>query len=347
MNSNIRHYISDEPFLLELGGILPGITLGYHTYGTLNAAADNVIWICHALTANSAPHEWWPGLVGPGKLYDPAHKFIVCANIPGSCYGTTGPLSVNPSTGRPWFHAFPSITVRDMVSAHELLRAHLGIQSIHTVIGGSLGGHQALEWAIIMPDLFENLILLATSAALSPWAIAFNHSQRMAIEADATFFEERPGGGLSGLKAARSIALLSYRNGHTYNQTQRETDPDKTDHFKAATYQEYQGDKLVKRFNAWSYHVLTRAMDTHNVARGRGGVPMVLKQVKARSLLVGISTDILFPSEDMHEMAGYIFGSRYVEINSGYGHDGFLIEHAQLTTLINQFYNTKTNESAT
>jgi homoserine O-acetyltransferase len=347
MPESIQSYIYEKPFPLELGGVLPGLTIGYHTYGRLNEQKDNVIWICHAFTANSAPHEWWPGLVGPGKLYDPANHFIVCANILGSCYGTTGPLSINPITGRPWYREFPKITIRDMVSAHDLLRQQLGIAGIHTLIGGSLGGQQAMEWAIKKPGLSENLILLATGAVLTPWAIALNQSQRMSIEADCTYYEGWPGGGEAGLKAARSIALLSYRNCQTYNQSQMETDPNKTGRFKAATYQEYQGEKLVKRFNAWSYHLLTRAMDTHNVARGRESIAKALGRISARTLAVGISSDILFPAGDMKDFARHINSSRYVEITSDYGHDGFLIEHTQLTNIILQFYKTKKYESAT
>ncbi|MCK9423962.1 MAG: homoserine O-acetyltransferase [Bacteroidales bacterium] len=347
MAESLKTFTSRNPFPLELGGVLPEITIGYHTYGRLNDSKDNAVWICHALTANSDPLDWWPGLVGMDKLYDPAHHFIVCANILGSCYGTSGPLSVNPSTARPWYREFPKITVRDMVSAHELLRKHLDIPAINTVIGGSLGGHQALEWAIRRPDLFENLILLATSAALSPWAIAFNQSQRMAIEADCTFYEGWPGGGLSGLKAARAIALLSYRNGQTYNYTQKETDMNKTGCFKAASYQEYQGEKLVKRFNAWSYHLLTRAMDTHNVARERENIAKALGRIRAKTLVVGISSDLLFPPEDQKNLVRHIPDSLYFEINSAYGHDGFLIEHDQLTRIIHQFYKSEKYESAT
>lgn len=347
MSNTMQSILSRKPFPLELGGMLPELTVGYHTHGNLNEAKDNVIWICHALTANSDPMEWWPGLVGNGKLYDPGKHFIVCANMLGSCYGTTGPLSVNPSTGKPWYRDFPKITIRDMVAAHELLRKHLDIQKIHTAIGGSIGGHQAMEWAISSPDLIENLILLATNAVISPWAIAFNQSQRMAIEADPTFFEGSPGGGLSGLKAARSIALLSYRNLQTYNRTQEETDINKTGSFRAASYQEYQGEKLVKRYNAYSYHLIANAMDTHNVARERESITNALGHVRAKTLAVGISSDILFPPLDLKIIVQNIQGSHYAEISSDYGHDGFLIEHAQLSSIIQQFYKREKYESTT
>ncbi len=339
-------YSHRNTFQLELGGSLQGIDIAYHTHGKPNAALNNVVWICHALTANSNPAEWWPDLVGKGKLYDPDKHFIVCANMLGSCYGSTGPLSVNPQTGKPRFTNFPQITIRDMVAAHEILRIHLGISSIHTVIGGSMGGHQALEWAIINPDLIENLVLLATNAKISPWAVAFNHSQRLAIEADPTFFESSTEGGAAGLKAARSIALLSYRNGSTYNNTQAEPDPHKTENLKAASYQEYQGEKLAKRFNAWSYHLITRAMDTHNVGRGRQSVEFALKQILTKTLNIGITSDILFPPEELKFIGKNIRNCSYAEIESPYGHDGFLTESEQIAKVIQQFYESKKYKKA-
>ncbi|MFP4622088.1 MAG: alpha/beta fold hydrolase, partial [Bacteroidales bacterium] len=172
MEKHVYHY--DKPFSLEKGGELSSLTITYHTMGTLNTEKDNVVWICHAFTANSDVSDWWGGMVGEGKIFDPRHHFIICANILGSCYGTTGPLSINPETNAPWYHDFPEVTVRDMVKAHELLREHLQINRIFVVTGGSIGGFQALEWSIMNPDLFINLVLIASSAKASPWAIAFN-----------------------------------------------------------------------------------------------------------------------------------------------------------------------------
>lgn len=342
----MKTLIINKPFPLELEGELPAITIAYQTWGELNAEKNNVIWICHALTADSDAASWWPRIIGKGKLFDPDRHFIVCANILGSCYGTTGPLSVNPETGRPWYRSFPRITVRDMVAAHELLRQYLGIVNINTLTGGSLGGFQAMEWAISNSRLFRNLVLLATSASLSPWAIAFNQSQRLAIEADATFHEGWPGGGLSGLKAARAIALLSYRNGQIYNQTQKENDTERTTLFRAATYQDHQGEKLVKRFNAYSYHLLTRAMDSHNVGRGRGGIEAALGKIRARTLAISISSDILFSDGEMKILATHIPDCTHVEITSAYGHDGFLTETEKISQKINQFNLKEKYESA-
>lgn len=335
MKPHIFQY--NSPFLLELGESLPSLNIAYHTYGTLNQQADNVIWVCHALTANSEVADWWPGMVGSGKLMDPDKHFIVCANIIGSCYGTTGPMSTNPDTGLPWYRSFPEITVRDQVNAHEILRKHLGVKKVHTILGGSIGGFQALEYAVMYPQLISNLVFIASSVKISPWATAFNQSQRLAIEADPTYFEERPYGGMNGLKSARSIALLSYRNEYTYNRTQHEPDESSTNDLKASSYQNYQGDKLVKRFDAYSYHALTRIMDAHNVVRERGSLGEAIGRISARVLCVGISSDYLFPPHEQKLLAHIIQGA-YQEIESDYGHDGFLVEADKLTTIIREFW---------
>ena len=180
-------YKHEQPFILECGITLPQIHLAYTSHGHLNAAKDNVVWIFHALTANSDPAEWWPGLVGKGKLFDPELHFIVCVNMPGSCYGSMGPLELNPDTTEPWYHDFPFFTTRDMIRAYQFLRQYLGIENIHTGIGGSMGGQQLLEWAIEEPELFRYIFPVATNAQHSPWGIAFNASQRMSIEADRTW----------------------------------------------------------------------------------------------------------------------------------------------------------------
>ncbi len=328
----------NERFYLENGKYLSNLEITYHTAGKISENQDNIIWVCHALTANSDVCDWWSDLVGAGKLYDPARYFIICANILGSCYGTTSPLSVNVETGKPYYHSYPDVTVKDIVRAHELLRNHLRIEKIHTVIGGSIGGFQSLEWAISSPDLFQHLIFIASSAKVSPWATAFNESQRMALLADKTFEEERPDAGAAGLAAARSIALLSYRNANTYNSTQFENDNAKYEDLRASSYQRYQGEKLVKRFNAFSYYKMTKVIDSQNVGRNRGGVENALKLVKAKTLVVAISSDILFPIEAQKLVHKHITNSEYVEINSNYGHDGFLIEWEALTNAISFFY---------
>jgi len=304
MNTEIFNY--KKSFKLESGKQLSELQLGYNTYGTLNKNRDNVVWVCHALTANSDVFDWWKGLFGEQDHFNPAEYFIVCANIIGSAYGSTNPLSTNPVTGHPFYLAFPQFTVRDIVKAHQLLAEHLQINHIEILLGGSLGGQQAVEWAISEPERIKNLILIATNAKHSPWGIAFNESQRLAISADRTFYSNTPNGGKKGLKAARSIALLSYRNYKTYGITQQEEKDNLVDGYKASSYQNYQGEKLVNRFNAYSYWYLSKSMDSHNVGRGRHGVEKALSLIKARTLVIGIKSDVLFPIEEQQYLFRHI-----------------------------------------
>lgn len=334
MQSEQKTFKHPYPYSLEMGGELAGFELSYTTYGTIDPEKNNIIWICHALTGSSNAAEWWDGLVGEGKYFDPAKHFIVCVNVLGSAYGSTGPLSVNPKTGKAYYREFPVVTVRDVVGAMDLLRQEMGIKKIKMCIGGSLGGQQALEWAVEVPDLFEELVLIASNALHSPWGIAFNESQRMAIQADPTFEDNHPEAGAMGMRAARSIALLSYRNYDTYNFTQARDNPDQIDDFRASSYQQYQGDKFVKRFNAYSYWVLSKIMDSHNVGRNRGGIVHALGLVKAKTLVLGIKSDLLFPLSEQQFLARHIPDAVFQEIDSLYGHDGFLIEYKQLTQVI-------------
>jgi homoserine O-acetyltransferase len=332
------------PFKTETGEILQSLEIAYNTWGNLNSEADNVIWICHALTANSDVEAWWPGMVGKGLLFDPEKYFVVCANVLGSCYGTTGPASVNPETGKPWLNSFPLITVRDLVNVHEILRNHLEIKRIHTIIGASIGGYQALEYSIMFPELIQRLIVLASGARQTPWALAFSESMRLAMLADQTFTSGDPDGGKKGLKAARSIALISYRTMTAYNKTQQEDDDEKLTSFKAASYQAYQGEKLVKRFNPYSYWCLTCLSDTHNIGRGRGGIINALKRIKAEVLCVGIKSDLLFPTDDQKFITANTADAEYVEIDSFYGHDGFLIETEIVSDVIRKFWEKTANQ---
>lgn len=329
-----------QVFKLESGEQLAELEIGFHTYGTLNANRDNVVWICHALTANSDVLDWWKGLFGTGHYFNPEEHFIVCANIIGSAYGSSNPLSINPASGQPYYLSFPQFTVRDMVKAHQLLAEHLHIKDINILIGGSLGGQQALEWGITEPERIKNLILIATNARHSPWGIAFNESQRLAISADSTFYDNTPDGGSKGLKAARSIALLSYRNYKTYGVTQQEENDTLVDGYRASSYQNYQGEKLVNRFNAYSYWYLSKSMDSHHVGRGRNGVEKALSLVKARTLVIGIKSDVLFPIEEQLYLFNHIPKSAFAELESFYGHDGFLIETEVLTNIMTSFFTT-------
>jgi len=331
-------YFSDgEAVTLESGFVLDGYTIAYRTYGTLNQERSNVIWVCHALTANADVFDWWQGLFGQDALFNPTVHFVVCANILGSCYGTTGPLDDNPHTGRPYYHHFPEITVRDMVRLHIALADHLAIGEVGLLIGGSLGGQQALEWSIIQKGRIGRLVLIATNAWHSPWGIAFNEAQRMAIEADSTWYENEDNAGASGLKAARAIALLSYRHYITFQVRQAEPTTSKLDMYLASTYQRYQGLKLKKRFNAFSYYRLSKAMDTHQIGRGRDEPAAVLARLELPVLVIGLSSDLLFPISEQEFLARHVKGARLAIIDSLYGHDGFLIETETLGRIILQF----------
>lgn len=314
------------PFTLESGYRLPGYHLAYHTYGTLNAKGDNAVWIFHALTANSDAADWWAGLVGEGKLFDPARYFIVCVNMPGSCYGSIGPLEKIPFTTDLFYHDFPLFTTRDMIRAYQPLRHYLGIRTIRSGIGGSMGGQQLLEWAIEEPYLFEHVFPLATNAVHSAWARAFNASQRICIENDLSWKQRQPFAGRDGMKTARSVALISYRHYSTYGAHQHDEDDELLQNFRSESYQRYQGEKLARRFNAFSYYRLSQSMDAHNVGRGRGGTVNALKEIKAKTLVIGIKTDILFPPSEQAFLAEHIDGAQFCLIDSIYGHDGFLLE---------------------
>lgn len=333
-------YNCEKPFVLESGEVLPSLTIAYDTFGRLNDDRSNVIWVCHALTANSDVADWWPHTVEKGCFLDPEKYFTVCANFLGSHYGTTGPLSINPATGEAWYGDFPRITVRDMVRAHQLLAAHLGIESVKLLIGSSIGGFQCLEWSVMQPDFAERVAFIATTPRTKPWASAFNESQRMAIEGDSTFGERSAEAGLNGMATARSIALMSYRGGMAYNKTQEDECYDDVGfERRVLSYQRYQGEKLRRRFNAYSYYRLSQAVDSHNLGRGRGKVEDVLKQIRAKSLVVAITSDILFPPSDHDVMVDNIPDVRYHLIDSDFGHDGFLVEHEQLNEIILNFLN--------
>jgi homoserine O-acetyltransferase/O-succinyltransferase len=319
------HY--NAPLSLESGADLSSCTIAYQTFGVLNKQKSNVVWVCHALTASADVGDWWSALIGAGNVIDTNKYFVVCANIIGSCYGSTGPLTINPTTGKSYYHSFPLITIRDMVQAHILLRQHLSIDTIHLLMGGSMGGYQVLEWALMEKNIIQNLFLIATSAAESAWGIAIHTAQRLAIEADSTWQEQTHDAGAKGLKAARAIGMLSYRNYKMYEQMQHDVDNTKLDHFRASSYIIYQGEKLVNRFNAYSYWTLSKAMDAHNISRNRAAdCAGVLQTLTQPTLLMGISTDILCPIEEQRFMAAHIPNVQYHEIESPYGHDGFLIE---------------------
>jgi len=329
--SDILTLESDKVFSLESGKALSRLTIAYTTHGQLNDDKSNAVWVFHGLTANADPVEWWPEFVGENKLIDTNKYFVICANVLGSCYGTTGPKSKNPETGDTYGSDFPLVSVKDMVRAHQLLQKHLGINKIYLGLGSSLGGQQLLEWAVTESERFDNVVVIAANAKHSAWGIALNETQRMALEAGD--FKSK------GLEAARAIALLSYRNQDTYRKTQTDHDDKLIDDFKASSYQRYQGLKLSNRFDSYSYYYLSKAMDSHNIGRGRKSVRHALKTISCKTLCIGIKSDLLFPVGEQKFIAKNIKGSVFKSIDSLYGHDGFLIESEAIGKILKDFLN--------
>lgn len=328
----IRHELGIDGFRFEAGGELGRVKAVYHTSPSRRG---RVIWICHALTANSDPEDWWPEMVGKGRLFDPERDFIVCVNILASPYGSSCPASLNPETGLPYGFDFPAVTVRDTVQVFEAVRRALGIGQIDLLVGSSIGGFHAIEWAVSEPDLFARAAFIATTPRVSPYLSAGIETQRMALEADPSFRADPVSGGAAGLRCARAQAVLSYRCFEGYGLTQAEVDDDTLFASRAASYERYQGEKLLKRgFDACSYYYLCNTVDSHNTGRGRGGVAAALGRIRARVTVASIDTDCIFPASETLLWARMIPGAEYRCLTSRFGHDGFLLETAQLTDLL-------------
>lgn len=329
-------YIHKDKFEFDCGACLDGLEIVYHCSEKEYVKGDSrkVVWIMHALTANSDPTDWWSQLVGKGKLIDTEKYYVICANMLCSAYGSSGPASTDPATGKPYYFSFPETTVRDTVRAFSLLCRALGIEKIDLMLGASSGGFQAIEWLAYEPELIRKAILMATGPRVTPWCTANQESQRMALEADPSFRAcESLKGGEMGLKCARAIAVQSYRSYEGYNLTQQEASEDAMFADRAGSYQRYQGKKLADRFDAYSYWYLTRMVDSNNVGRGRGGVEAALRSIRAEVCSIAISSDCLFPPQELKFIAENIQGAVYHEITSRFGHDGFLIENDQLTEI--------------
>lgn len=326
-------YHSKEAFKLELGGVLPEIQLAYHTYGELNAERNNVLWVCHALTANSDAADWWKGLIGEGCGIDTSRYFVVCVNVLGSYYGSTSARFINPETGEAYGKNFPRVTVRDIVRSFRLVYDALELKGVEMAIGGSFGGHQVLEMAFSGLPI-RRLMLIACSARETAWSIAIHEAQRMIMETDPVFHKNAPRQDNQGIRAARALGLLNYRTLTAYLAQQTDENIDKTDDFKASSYMRYQGQKLDKRFHIHCYWHLTKILDTHNVGRGRGSIEAALQQMDIPTTVVAISSDALIPPSEQRFMAQHIPHASFFEIDSAYGHDGFLIEVEQVAQLI-------------
>ena len=345
-----------DNFTFEAGGSVSNIEVVYHTSNRDYQPGDRVVWLCHALTANSNPMDWWPEMVGKGCFIDPEKDYVVCVNIFASPYGTTGPRSIKneevrikncseePTQNSKFkiqnYLDFPKITVRDMARLFPIVRKYIDIEKVDLLVGSSIGGFQALEWAILEPGVIERAAFIATAPRVTPWLGAWMESQRMAIEADPTFRAcESLAGGQKGLEAARALSLISYRTFEGYNLTQAEQDEDCLFAQRVASYERYQGEKLVKRdFDAYSYYYLTYSVDSHNVGRKRGGVAAALGQIQAKSIVITITSDGLFPPVEGQEWAKHIPGADYIEIESKWGHDGFLLETEAIVQSLSRLY---------
>lgn len=354
----------DRPFSLEGGGSLRGAEIAYETWGELDADGSNAILVCHALTGDShAVGEedhlhpdggWWNGLIGPGRAIDTAEWFVVCANVLGGCQGSTGPSSIDPATGAPYGSSFPVVTIRDMVRSQAKLADHLGIARWHSVIGGSMGGMQALEWAIMFPDRVGSIVLLSTTLQASDWQIGLSGVQRHAIVADprwngGDYYDAAPGEGpATGLAIARGMAQITYRTDSKYSSKFKRVPKDAMDgpfslwqQFQVEGYLDYQGAKLARRFDANSYLHINRAMDLHDVGRGRGGVERAVARITAPALVIGVDSDILYPThqqERIHDVITDTGGSsEYHLLFSDEGHDAFLVETQKIGPIVAPF----------
>lgn len=356
MDRHARNTLSIGAFQVESGAVLPEVTVAYETWGTLSPERDNVVLVCHALTGDARAARtpdgpgWWEGLIGPGRYIDTNRYFVIASNVLGGCYGTTGPSSTNPATGKPYGSAFPPVTIRDMVRVQARLLDALGIDRVLAVIGGSMGGMQVLEWGVMYPDRVGRLIPMATAAYLSATAIAYNDIGRQAILADPNWRggDYYPGPGPEkGLAIARMVGMVTYRSaslfdarfGRSVRNGKAILDPDVL--FEVESYLRYQGEKLVRRFDANTYLLLLRAMDTHDIGRGRGGLDAALARITAPVLFVGIQEDLLYPPAHLRDLAARLRrmgkDARVVEISTPYGHDGFLIEFDQIGPHVRAF----------
>ncbi len=332
----IKQKFTTNNFTFESGQSIESLELVYHISSDYDKS-KKVVWICHALTANSDPTEWWADLVGVGKLIDPNIYNVVCVNNLGSRYGSSGPSSINPATEKPYYFDFPDITVKDVVRSFVAVRKMLGIEKIDYIIGCSMGGFYATEWCVEEPEVIEQAVLIACGYRVTPWLTAFNETMRMALEADSSFREAKNlQGGCDGLKCARAIALISYRSYEGYNLTQAEDDENCIFADRAGSYQKYQGKKFAERFDAYSYYYLTKTADSCNIGRNRGGCAEALSQIRAKTVVVGTDSDYLFPTKEQKFIVNHIPGAKFYEISSKFGHDGFLIEHEQLENILKE-----------
>eukprot|EP00457_Paulinella_chromatophora_P002442 gb/GEZN01002447.1/.p1 GENE.gb/GEZN01002447.1/~~gb/GEZN01002447.1/.p1 ORF type:complete len:461 (-),score=76.50 gb/GEZN01002447.1/:1034-2416(-) len=345
-----------ENFELECGVTLKQAQVRYRKFGEFNEKKDNCLVVCHALTGNAAVDSWWSDIFGPGRMLDPSKYLIVCANVLGSCYGSTGPVAENPETGKPYGNKFPDTTIRDTVRLHHrLVKQGLGATSIACVVGGSLGGMQTLEWAAICgPEYVRSIIPICCGAYHRAWQIGISETQRQAIYADPKWqggaYEKKPGHEPDhGLSVARQIAMITYRSHEAYNEKfgrkqvtgleeEKLTERDgQRVHWDVERYLRYQGYKFLSRFDALSYVKVTRMMDSHDVGRGRGGVEAALAKMTMPALIVAVSSDALYPPSEQRELHRMLPHSEFLLVESPNGHDGFLLDHDKISPVALKF----------
>ncbi|MBE9012473.1 homoserine O-acetyltransferase [Pseudanabaenaceae cyanobacterium LEGE 13415] len=335
ISPDTQFYQLAEPFPLESGEVLSDVQVAYRTWGKLSSMRDNAVLVCHALTGSADVDRWWEPLLGASRSLDVDRDFIICSNILGSCYGTTGATSINSNTGKPYGAAFPSITIRDMVRLQAILLQALNVRSLKLVIGGSLGGMQVLEWAVLYPELVNAIAIIAAPGRHSAWCIGISEAQRQAIYADPHWqngdYTEQPA---QGLAAARMMAMSFYRSWASFDDRfGRQTDQT---NFEIVNYLRYHGEKFIDRFDANTYITLTHAMDRHDVGRGEN-YDEILKRIHQPALIVSISSDVLYPPVEQEELASLIPDATLVMLQSPHGHDAFLMDMTELNDLIAQF----------
>jgi homoserine O-acetyltransferase len=348
-------FVLDEHLLLECGRTLAGVTLHYAVYGRLNAARDNAVLVCHALSGSALVGEWWPEIFASGAVLSLDHDFVICINMLGSCYGSTGPGAVDPETGEVYGPDFPLVSIRDNVRAQARLLDSLGIRKLRLVLGGSIGGMQALDWSILYPERVERGLIIGVTP-LSAMGLALNHIQRQAIQhdpewANGHYLPQRPP--RRGLALARQIAMLSYKSAVLFderfgrNPNRNGEDPWGLDdlgggliggRFDIAGYLDHQGNRFIDRFDANAYLAILRTMDTWDPLRGYSSAKEAFSRIRARLSFVGISSDWLFPPQEVRQFAETIRAAGvqadYREMTSAHGHDAFLAEQAELVRLL-------------
>lgn len=342
LSPHTRLWRSPKPLALEHNGQLLPFELAYRTWGKLNAAGDNAILVVHALSGSADLESWWPDLLGEGKALNPSKDFVVCINLLGSCYGSSGPLSNEPGSEQLWQNRFPEISIRDQARSQTELLHSLGVRRLRSVIGPSLGGMVALELALLEPELVGSLILIGTTAQHSAQAIANSSCQRAAIRLDPAF----QSGGYApdrqphaGLALARQMAFIGYRSEREFSE-RFARDAGETEDFAVQDYLAHQGRKFVERFDANSYLRLSRCMNSHDLGRGRGGVQAALQNIRQPALVISLENDQLYSYAEQAQLAEHLPNAAHELIPTRYGHDGFLIETDAVATVLQRFLNT-------